>query len=154
MDYQKYIGKEIVNKDNLVGVVVSFDEERITVKFGDIEKCFSSKVVFSKHFLTFKDDTFNKEMDEEFIEKDKQVLKSQEDAHKVAIIRHKRVNQIYKKLEQKNKVLMKLFGSDFIYPPYKEFKKQYKLILDKDDFLSALFGRYDGRWKYWQKGDS
>lgn len=150
MDYQKYFGKEIINKEDKTGVVVSFDKERITIKYDDVEKCYSSKVVFSKHYLAFKNDEFNKEVDEEFVEKEKQITKSQEEAHKVAIIRHKRVNQIYKKLEYKNRVLKKLFGSDFVYPPFEEFKKQYKLILDKgDDLFSSLFGRTNYYWKYW-----
>lgn len=150
MDYQKYIGQKILNKSKQEGIVTAFVEERITVNFNGEEKVFNPKVAFTNHFLSFTNDKFNHEMDDEYIEKEKSVIKNQEKAHEIAITRHKRVNQIYKKLEKKNKVLKRLFGSDFVYPPFEEFKKQYRLILDKgDDLFSMLFRRIDCSWKYW-----
>ena len=140
MDFKEFIGKEVLNKNNERGQTVSFDEERIIVRFNNVEKIFNPKVAFTSHFLTFVDDKLNRQINEEFVEKEIETTKRREDIHQLVITRHKRVNQLYQTLKRKDRILRHLFGPDFIYPPFKDFKKQYRCIIDKEpDWLERFF---------------
>ena len=133
MDYQQFIGKEVLNKNQQRGQTVSFDKDRITVRFINGDKIFNPTVAFSNHFLTFLDDTLNHLVNEEFVKKEKQIIENRQKAHKKAIDRYKRVNALYQKLKKKDQMLKALFGRDFIYPPFKELEKQYRLVINRDD---------------------
>ena len=140
MDFKEFIGKEVLNKNNERGQTVSFDEERIIVRFNNVEKIFNPKVAFTSHFLTFVDDKLNRQFNEEFVEKEKETTKRREDMYQLAITRHKRVNQLYRTLKSKDQILKFLFGPDFIYPPLKTLEKQYRAIIDRgDDWVRGIF---------------
>ena len=140
MDYQSFIGKEVTNKNGDQGIVISFTSERITIRFNDKEDIYNPQVAFANKYLSFKEDLLNAEADKEFVVKAKEKEAAKEAVHKNSIIWHKRVNKIYKELDLKNRYLKKLFGKDFIYPPYEEFKKKYRFIIDKNDWMKDLFG--------------
>ena len=140
MDYQSFIGKEVTNKNGDQGIVISFTSERITIRFNDKEDIYNPQVAFANKYLSFKEDLLNAEVDKEFVVKAKEKEAAKETVHKNSIIWHKRVNKIYQELDLKNRYLKKLFGKDFIYPPYEEFKKKYRFIIDKNDWMKDLFG--------------
>ena len=133
MDYQQFIGKEVLSKNQQRGQTVSFDKDRITVRFNDGDKIFNPTVAFSNHFLTFLDEQLNCLINAEFVEKEKQIIEDRQQAHKKAISRYKKVNALYQQLKKKDQMLKALFGRDFVYPPFKELEKQYRLVINKDD---------------------
>ena len=122
---------------------MSFDKERVTVKFNYGDKIFNPTVAFNNHFLTLLDDRLNRQLNEEIVEKEKAIIEAKEKAHQISITRNKRVNDRYKRLKKKVYILHQLFGKDFIYPPFEELKKKYRLILNEDDSLKSYLKQWD-----------
>ena len=135
MDYSIFIGKEVINKKGMSGVVVLFDKEYIIVKYEKEEKTYHVDVAFGSGFLSFKDRSLNDAIGANL--KQREIAKSEnkeltQKNHKIAVERKKKVTALYKKLNTKNEQLKFLFGDDFIYPPYVEFKKKYKYLINED----------------------
>ena len=143
MDYKFLIGQEVLTKNQERGQIVSFEKERITVRFKDGEKIFNKEVDFSKQFLTLLDEKLNHQLNEEYRKNKEETIKQVEVAHQVSITRNKRVNARYQRLKKKVYILKQLFGKDFIYPPFEELKKQYRLILNEDDTLRSYLKSWD-----------
>lgn len=141
VDSSPFINQIVINKYNERGIVKAIDKERILVSFNNEEKLFSTEIVFTNHFLSFEDDQLNTLIKEIFIEKKEAQVRKQEEAHKTAIDRHKKVNARYQALKEKDRILKALFGRDFIYPPFEAFKKQYRFIIEKEkDLYLSLYG--------------
>lgn len=152
MDYNQFLNQEVITKNNETGIVVSFEKERITIKFSDRESIFNPQVAFSNHFLSFKNDTYNSMMDNEYITKPAEELAQREKEHQFVVDRHKRVNARYEELRKKAYVLKKLFGPDYVYEPYEKLKKQYKHVVPlEEDWIRSLFkGTWCGyTWYYY-----
>lgn len=53
----------------------------------------------------------------------------------------------------KNRMLLALFGKDFIYPPMNEFEMKYKHLIDRSTKYPTVFtgsyGDYGTPWYYW-----
>ena len=131
---EKYLNKSIVNKNNESGVLLSIDDEHILIKYEDREETYSTSIAFKTGFISFVDQDLQISITQIFNEKEaKQVAKAEiaNKNTKTCIARFKKINQTYKRLCEKNSVLLTLFGSDFVYPPLKEFEKKYKFLIDK-----------------------
>ena len=141
MNREQFLNKEIINKDNERGYVISFDNEHIIVKYQNEEITYSADGVFEIRYLSFTDENLNLLIEEYLSSKnqlDQQREKEVEDNHKIAITRYKKVNELYEKLFNKNRVMKALFGRDFIYPPFAEFEKKYRWYIAK----SSVFKSY------------
>ena len=147
MDYQRFINQKVINKNNEIGTVVSFNKERITVSFRSKETAFNPEVAFANRFLSFEDEKLNQLIADEILKKKEETNKAQKTAHKVAIDRYKKVNARFQMLKRKDYVLKQLFGKDFLYPPFEEFKKQYYLIIEEEDWIASIF--HSIRYKYY-----
>ncbi len=114
---------------NEEGVVTSFDETYIIVKFISEEKKYRWDVAFISKSLSFIDKELNKTIYVELLRREG-IRNAKEDAlkeiKKEAIAKVKHINELYEKLSLKNEMMKCLFGSDFLYPPYVNFKKKYK----------------------------
>ena len=142
MDYASFLNHEIVNKNNEVGVVISFNKERITVRFKDRESSFNPQVAFTNKFLFFKEQKLNELVENEFITKEEEKAKVHEAVQKKALNVYKKVNSRFQRLKYKVRVLKALFGDDFIYPPYEELKEQYHLIIEEDSWFTIPYHAY------------
>ena len=134
MNYESLIDEQIMNKNGQVGIITSFSEERITVRFGNEDKTYDTRIAFKNGFLSFP----NKELNKTFLmylgllDKKEEKLKQDIDKNRADYLKkRKMVNDIYRRLFRKNQVLQTLFGSDFVYPPFKRFKVKYALLIDK-----------------------
>lgn len=134
MSYEYFINKKVINSDNQEGIIISIDDEYITIRYSDSIKTYNREIAFKNNFLKLVEDNLNQVMRDDLDDKDKikQIEKEKvEKCNKVAKDRNNRINEIYQKLLRKNNILKQLFGSDFVYPPLKEFEKKYKLLIAK-----------------------
>ena len=127
--YTEFLNKEVINTNNERGEVIAFDKDYIVVKYSDSTKTYNSELPFKNKFLSFLDNRLNKLIEEDLEnkeikqkEKDDEIKKS----HQKVIIRRQKINELNQKIELKYRQLKKLFGPDFIYPPYVAFKEAYK----------------------------
>ena len=134
MNYSAFINKEVVNKNNQKGITISFNEEHVVVKYDSEEKTYNPDVAFKNGFLSFINSDLNKTFTEELTNKEKEnelIEQQGRDNDAIAIQRNKVINEMYKKLDAKNRMMQALFGGDFKYPPYIEFYKIYKNIIKR-----------------------
>lgn len=134
MNYESLIDEQIMNKNGQVGVIASFSEERITVRFGNEEKTYDTRIAFKNGFLSFP----NKELNNTFLmyinllDRKEAKLKQDIDKNRKDYLKKREmVNEAYRRLYRKNEVLLFLFGKDFVYPPFKRFVKKYYLLIEK-----------------------
>ena len=143
MNREQFVNKEIVNKDNQKGIVVSFDENLLVVRYEKEQKTYSPDIAFKSKYLSFLDEGLNKLIDEYISNKEQEESEKEQTRirnHSLAIARNKRVSEGYAKLSAKNDVLHHLFGKDFEYPPFVKFMKQYRhLISDGSDRMNMAF---------------
>ena len=142
MDYRVLINKTIRNKNGQVGIVVSFDEQHVVVRYGEVEKTYNPDVAFKNGFLCFTDETLNQLIYEESAVKEVQQRQQElefENNNKAAVKRITHINKTFKTLLKKSQVMKSLFGSDFEYPPLIEFVKKYRLFINKE---KGLFNDY------------
>lgn len=146
LNYSLFINKEVTNANNESGVVTSFDKDNIVVTYPSGNKTYKQALAFKNNFLKFKDENLNSLINEdqsnlqiEIKRKEESLIKAQDDYKN----RAKVINRRYKELKGKQYMLRQLFGGDFVYPPYKEFKKKYNhIIVDEDKmFFKRIFCR-------------
>ena len=131
--YQKLINQKVINLNNEEGIVISIDDNYVEIQYKDEKKTYKCDIAF-KRFLKFIDSSLNELIKndicakEEITKQKEQQLAGIEKFHKD---RTKMVNKCYVELLQKVKYLKQLFGSDFVYPPLKEFEKKYKYFINK-----------------------
>ena len=134
MNYNDFLNKQVANKNKQVGVVLSFDNEHIIVKYPNDEKTYHPDIAFKTGFLTFKNKSLKRIIDQDLLDKDIATKKKEEELAENCrkyLIRRNKVNETYKRMYIKNRMLLALFGKDFIYPPMKEFEKKYKHLIDR-----------------------
>ena len=61
LDFQQFVGKQIINSNGQTGVVISVTQERITIKF-DNEEIYNPDIAFKRGAIKFVDETLNKLM--------------------------------------------------------------------------------------------
>ena len=126
--YNQFINQEVINKNGDKGIVVGLTDERITIDFLAGQEMYKPDIAFKASFIKFVDETMNSEM-MKIINNDKEEeTKHQAVIDKInrdAIKRNKRASEMYIELEKKDKALKRLFGGDFIYPPFERFKKKF-----------------------------
>lgn len=156
MNYNDFLNKQVVNKNNELGVVLSFDNEHIIVKYPNDEKTYNPDIAFKTGFLAFKNKSLKRLIDQDLLDKDIAAKKKEEELaenHRKYLARRKKVNETYKRMYAKNRMLLALFGKDFIYPPIKEFEKKYKHLIDRSTKYQTVFtgsyGYYGTPWYYW-----
>lgn len=135
MNYKNFLNKQVVNKNNEVGVVLSFDSDHIVIKYLSDEKTYYPDTAFKSGFLTFKSKRLKQLIDQDLLNKEianKKKEKELAEKHKKYNTKRTTVNKIYKRLCAKNRILLALFGNDFIYPPLEEFEKKYKELINKN----------------------
>lgn len=131
---QYYLNKPIINKNNESGVLVSIDDEHTIIKYEDREETYNTSIAFKSGFLSFVDQELQTSITQVLNEKDAKQKAKEELANKntkTCINRFKKIDETYKRLCEKNSVLLTLFGGDFIYPPLKEFEEKYRFLIDK-----------------------
>ena len=129
MNNEQFINQEVININNESGIVISFDDDYVVVKYNNTEKTYSRDIVFSNKYLAFKEQSLNQMIQEDLLLKEKTKKQQEEQFSKnreTIIDRRNRINNIYKKLLHKNEIMKLLFGNDFLYPPYVEYIKKYK----------------------------
>ncbi len=134
INYHDFLNQRIISKNGEVGIVTSFDEDRIVVMYQAGAKAYRSEVAFKTGFLSFQSETLKREIDLDLLAKERAAKKKEEEIaenHRKYLARRKEANEIYKATWQKNRVLLSLFGADFVYPPLKEIEKRYGNLLDK-----------------------
>lgn len=142
MNREQFLNKEVINKNNQKGIVISFDDKYIVIRYQDEDKIYVPDPAFKNGFLSFTDDNLNSLINDDLQCKkiaEEQKEKELEKIKKEAIQRIQRINEINDKLIRKWFDLQKLFGEDFIYPPLEEFKKQYGPYITKFPSLDALY---------------
>ena len=126
--YNQFINQQIINKNGDKGIVVGLTDERITIDFSTGQEMYKPDIAFKSSFIKFVDETMNSEM-MKIINNDKEEeIKHQAVIDKInrdAIKRNKRASEMYIELEKNDKALKRLFGGDFVYPPFERFKKKF-----------------------------
>ena len=145
MNYSDFLNQQVINKNNETGIVLSFDKEHVVIKYQSSEKVYNSDIAFKSGFLTFTDERLNNLVTQDLVNKEEISQRQEEEIaknHQSYLLRRKKVNETYLRLCQKNRMLLSLFGTDFIYPPLKEFEKKYKLLINKRHHYSSILTDY------------
>lgn len=123
MNYLEFLNKEVINKENEKGVVVSFDDINIKIRYFDKEKIYSTKISLKNKYLRFLDEKLNNIIEEEFKEKETHKVErtNHEGRNNKFQFKSERDKEIYCELIYKDMKLKELFGYDFEYPPLKKF---------------------------------
>ena len=150
MDYQKFVNQEVENIDGECGVVISFNDTHIVIKYPNVEKTYNPNIAFTNKYLSFVNDDLNLLINEDL--EAKANIKKQEDeinakkAKELLELKIK-VKNLVKKLSRKNQILQDLFGSDFLYPPYVEFLRTFARYIEKEA-STALYDYYYNYERY------
>ena len=131
LDFQQFVGKQIINSNGQTGVVISMTQERITVKF-DTEEIYNPDIAFKRGAIKFVDEALNKLiLDDINIKEGVKEAQQQkvEKINKESKQRNKRAIDKYYELLKKQSLLKQMFGGDFIYPPLVKFIKKYPYII-------------------------
>jgi hypothetical protein len=133
MNYNQFINQEVINSNNETGIVIRFDDEHITIKYQNGEKTYNRYIAFKNKFLMFKTDFLNKEIDEDLLLKDlideeqKKLEQLKQEKYKNKV---QKVKNCFNKYYYKEKALKNLFGSDYEYKPFADYKKRFKKYYD------------------------
>jgi hypothetical protein len=127
-NYEQFINQEILNSNGVRGRVVTLTNERITIEFPNERKIFKPDLAFKSSSIKFADEVLNAQMmaiinDEE--KKEEERKKALDKVDKEVRKRNKRACDLYYELDTKEQFLKTLFGDDFVYPPFTEFKKKF-----------------------------
>lgn len=153
MNYQDFINQMVINQNKESGVVIAFDIEHIIIQYENITKTYNGDIAFKTGFLKFINPKYQQIISEYLLNQESLNKKKEEIANnnqERCIKRHHKIDETYQMLKKKNKVLLYLFGSDFIYPPYQEFKKKYKQQISQKEnqYFSELYLGLD-HWYYY-----
>jgi hypothetical protein len=144
MNYKDFINLPITNRENESGVVISFDEGSIVIQYQETVKKYHPSVAFRNGYITFNDLKVQEIISRHLLELES-IAKVKLDINAINlqkfIIKKDKVNKIYRRLEEKNRALKELFGSDFNYPPLVKFERKFKYLINKKA-SSKLFTIY------------
>ncbi len=143
MDPTKFINAEVITKTNEKGIITFFDGDNIRVKFENGEKTYKVYLAFKNGFISLIDKSLNEAILGIVNERAVNSRMRKDEAaknQKIAVKRNEVINKKYSELKQKDHILKCLFGNDFEYPPFKEFKKKYKNYIN--DHVRFDIGSY------------
>lgn len=150
MNFDEFINQKIINKRDEEGFVVSFNKERITINYDECEKSYNPDVALKNGFITFIDPSYQEKINRYLVIVDDESKKNEELVAKNDRIAYKRSKDVLKKyvrLGEKAAVLKSMFGRDFLYPPYEEFKRKYHHLFIKDDYsVTRLHAAINARY--------
>lgn len=141
MNNNIFLNARVKNKDNQIGTIVSIDNQYIVVQYDDQTKTYSKEFVLKNNLFEFENDDLNEFIKQEQDNKKELLIKEQKEKKEIKDYRNKIINR-YKYLKEKNDILKKLFGIDFEYPPFIEFMKKHKYLIDKKSGLFSIFWEY------------
>lgn len=127
--YKKFVNKPIINQNNENGLVLLFDLDRIVIQYASTEKAYSPKVAFNTGFLRFIDKNLQQWVMQSLIDQDMAVKKEKEEIaedKRKYLAKKKEARKEYLRMYIKYGYLLRLFGTDFIYPPFVKMKKKYE----------------------------
>ena len=128
MNYQQFINQQITDYQGKSGYVVSFNEDRIVINQNDEHITFNPDIAFKNKALIFVNQEYNNLVNKDMDERIQAATLHQQKIDKInkeAIKRNKMASDKYIVLERKEKALKRLFGDDFIYPPFTIFKRKF-----------------------------
>ena len=134
MNFAEFLNKRIINKNNERGVIISIDENYVTIKFENVEKAYNTKIVFENKFISFVDKNLEDLLNEQSnIYKNQSLLEEEkiQKEKKNYIKKYKAVEKLYYYYQYKQRILKSYFGRDYIYPPFLKLKKKFKDIVDR-----------------------
>ena len=150
MNFNDFINQKIINKKDEEGVVISFDKERIIIKYDECEKSYNPDVALKNGFITFIDSSYQEKINRYLVLVDDETKKNEELVAKNDRIAYKRSKDVLKKHERlvkKAYILRAMFGQDFIYPPLLEFERKYHNLFIKDDYsVTRLHAAINARY--------
>ena len=135
IDFKEYLNAEVINIDNVKGSVVLIDEHYVSIRYSDKTKKYNTEVTFRNNYLRFIDEKLNgviklflREIDEQ-----KQSEETAKKKHRDKVVK---MTLHYRKLALKNERMKRIFGMDFIYPPYQDFvnKNRDLIVFSNNNF--------------------
>ena len=144
MENQRFLGATVLTKNGQTGVVSAIQEGKATVAFEGVTKTYDIKMAFERGFLRFTDETINHNLEEEMAAAKKKdgEEESRQAAERAAYVeKYKQANEEFKDLRHKAAVMKKLFGDDFVYPPFVEHVRKYRNCLDEFLCEPSLYHR-------------
>lgn len=142
MDYANFINKEVINKNNEVGIVLMFDDEHIVIKYPSETKTYNPDVAFKTGYITFKNKELKQAISQDVAQKNEIAIRKEKDNQSL-LLKKKIARKTYSMLLRKAKYLQILFGSDFVYPPLEEFENKYKYLIEEKKKYSEPYFGYD-----------
>ena len=130
-DYKQYLDKKVINKYGEEGCVIEYDGVYIVIGYDNKVKTYNLEVAIKNGFIRFVDEELDSSSKEEVdmkLEQKEQEKEAILETNRKEINKIKRVFNTYKDLSEKNYMMQRLFGYDFIYPPYVEFMKKYRHV--------------------------
>lgn len=142
MDYQLFINQQVNDYKGESGYVVSFDKDHIVVQQNGELITYNPDIAFKKKALVFVDNEFNDLVNKDMNDRDNALVLYQQKMDKInkeAIKRNKMASDKYIELEKKEKALKRLFGQDFVYPPFALLKKKFPHAKRKKTWIELMF---------------
>lgn len=143
MNYEQFVNQQVTNYKGQTGTIISFNKERVFVRYDDIETSYNPDVAFKNKALIFVKDELNNLINSDIKERDQASIAYQQKIDKIhqeAVKRNKMASDKYIELEKKEMLLKRLFGSDFIYPPFAELKKKFPHAKRKKKWYEWFIG--------------
>lgn len=128
MNYQLFINQQVKDYKGETGYVVAFDKDHIVIQQGGEQITCNPDIAFKRKALVFLDDKYNDLVNGDMADRDNASIIYQQKIDKInkeAIKRNKMASDKYIELEKKDKALKRLFGYDFVYPPFALLKKRF-----------------------------
>ena len=97
MNKEQFLNKEIINKNNERGLVVSFDDKHIVIKYENEERTYCPDIAFKNKFLSFLDNSLNLSFYEDLSIKEELKLQHEKEAEanrKIVINRSKKIKEL------------------------------------------------------------
>ena len=147
MDYQLFINQQVVDYQGQTGVVVSFDKEHIVIQQNKEQTTYNPDIAFKNEAIRFVESRLNNLIKEDIESRHNAATAHQQKIDKInkeAIKRNKMASDKYIELEKKDKVLKRLFGNDFVYPPFALLKKKFPHAKRKKEWYEIMLEDISG----------
>ncbi len=141
MHERELIGAKVVSKAFGQGTVLDAKDGKVTIGFPKGTKTLSLEIAYRSGSLRFEDETINLALEQN--EKAVQQKQEEWDAsakanRKLAEAKIEQFRQQALSLEKENNLRKRLFGSDYVYEEFEEFrKKNHRLIIAYFDYHTA-----------------
>ena len=141
MHERELIGAKVVSKAFGQGTVLDAKDGKVTIDFPKSTKTLSLEIAYRSGSLRFEDETINLALEQN--EKAVQQKQEEWDAsakanRKLAEAKIEQFRQQALSLEKENNLRKRLFGRDYVYEEFEEFrKKNHRLIIAYFDHYTA-----------------